>query len=89
MNPQGYAVCPRRKGTCENARAPQTKLLFRLDSRAHRFRLRVVVEDLVARFAAPSGLLVASEGERGVENVVAVDPHGSGGGLVGDAVGSC
>jgi hypothetical protein len=41
----------------------------------------------VAHFAAPSGLLVASEGERGVENVVAVDPHGSGGDLVGDAVG--
>src|SRR5216683_1953650 len=57
------------------------------NSRAHRLGLGVVVEDLVAHFAAPAGLLVTAEGEGCVENVVAVDPHGSGGDLVGHAVG--
>ena len=41
----------------------------------------------MAHFAAPAGLLVAAEGQRRVENVVAVDPHGSGAQLVGHAVG--
>src|SRR5579863_561721 len=76
-----------KESTGEDARASTSLGWVLLDSRAHRFGLRVVVENLVAHFAAPAGLLVASEGERGVENVVAVDPHGAGGDLVGHAVG--
>src|SRR5580704_15426152 len=46
--------------------------------RAHGFDLGVLLEDFVAHFAAPAGLFVSAEGERCVEHVVAIDPHGSG-----------
>src|ERR1019366_6674319 len=42
------------------------------------FDFGVVVEDFFAHFAAPTGLLVSAERQRGVEDVVAVDPHGAG-----------
>src|SRR5262245_45830406 len=39
--------------------------------------LEVVVEDLGAHLAAPAGLLVAAERQRGVDHVMAVDPDGA------------
>src|ERR1700730_1425447 len=41
----------------------------------HGLRFEVVVQRVVAHLTAPPGLLVASEGHRGVEHAVAVDPH--------------
>src|SRR6266481_990582 len=83
-----------KKSTGGDARA-STSLAFAdprrlcadLDPGAHRLGLGVVVEHLVAHFASPAGLLVTAEGERCVENVIAVNPHGSSGDLVGHAVG--
>src|SRR5947209_10290209 len=49
--------------------------LYCSDPRAHRLGLRVVVEDVVAHLAAPAGLLVSTERQSGVKDVVAVDPH--------------
>src|ERR1700761_1607040 len=46
----------------------------------------VVVENFGAHFAAPAGLLVAAERQRGVEHVVAVDPHRSGANPAGQLV---
>ena len=40
----------------------------------------------MAHFAAPAGLLVSAEGQRGVEHVIAIDPHSSGAQLGSDAV---
>src|ERR1700730_5058367 len=54
----------------------------------HGLDLGVQIEDLVAHFAAPPGLLVAAEGQCGVEDVVAVDPDGAGVPPFGHAVGS-
>ena len=48
-----------------------------LQSRAHRLRLRIQLERIFAHLASPAGLFVAPEGKSGVENVVAVNPHGS------------
>ena len=48
------------------------------DLHADGLDLGVELEGVVAHFASPAGLLVAAEGKRGVENVVAVDPDGSG-----------
>src|SRR5690242_14320322 len=45
---------------------------------AHRLGLRVIVQDFVAHLAPPARLLVSSEGQSCVENVVAIDPHGAG-----------
>src|SRR5665213_48642 len=45
---------------------------------AHGFDLGVLLEDFVAHFTAPAGLFVAAERKRGVEHVVAIDPHGTG-----------
>ena len=50
---------------------------FALQSRAHRLRLRIQLERIFAHLAPPAGLFVAAEGKSGVENVVAVNPHGS------------
>src|SRR6478672_1109985 len=46
----------------------------------------VLLQHLVTHLAAPSGLLVSAKGQRRVEDVVAIDPHGSGAQLGGDAV---
>ncbi len=53
------------------------------EQRGDRLDLGVVVEDLVAHLASPAGLLVAAEWQRGVEDVVAVDPDGAGPDLLG------
>src|SRR5712692_8084546 len=37
-----------------------------------------MVEDFLAHLAAPAGLLVTTEWESGVEDIVAVDPDGAG-----------
>src|SRR5215469_1340524 len=39
--------------------------------------LGIVLKHLVAHLAAPARLLVASKRQGGVEDVVAIDPHGS------------
>src|SRR5215469_1393289 len=52
-----------------------------------RLDLGVVLQDFVSHLAAPARLLVATERERRVEDVVAVDPDGSGAQLRGDRVG--
>src|SRR5438876_7152841 len=44
---------------------------------ADRLDLGIVLKHLVALLAAPAGLLVATKGQGGVEDVVAIDPHGS------------
>ena len=54
---------------------------------ADRFGLRVIVQNIVAHLAAPSGLFVSAEGQRRVEDVVAVDPHRAGAQQLGSAVG--
>src|SRR6185437_8383150 len=59
----------------------------RLQLRGHGLDLGVGLEDLVAHLAAPAGLLVAAERQRGVEDVVAVDPDGPGTELLGQCVG--
>ena len=41
----------------------------------------------MSHLASPAGLFVTSEGQRGIENVVAVDPHCSGAKLFRHAVG--
>src|SRR5678816_2501749 len=41
------------------------------------FRLGVEFQHFVAHLAAPTGLLVTTKRERGIENVVAIDPHRS------------
>ena len=41
----------------------------------------------MAHFAAPAGLFVAAEGQRGVEYVVAIDPNRTGAELGRGAVG--
>lgn len=48
----------------------------------------VVVQGVLAELATDSGLLVASEGNLGVELVVAVHPDGSGVELVGGGDGT-
>src|SRR5580692_7094789 len=50
----------------------------RLQCAANRFYFGVVLQDFVAHFATPAGLLVAAERERGVEDVVAIDPDCAG-----------
>src|SRR5262245_34749887 len=52
----------------------------------HRLDLRVVVEDELTHFTSPTRLLVAAEGQRGVEDIVAVDPDRSGTDPLGDLV---
>ena len=49
-----------------------------LDRGADGFDFGVELQHSVAHLAAPAGLLVAAEGQRCVEEVVAVDPHGYG-----------
>src|SRR5579871_341458 len=49
-----------------------------LKADAHRLGLGVLMDDVLAHLPAPSRLLVAAEGQRGVEDVVCVDPHGAG-----------
>jgi len=71
------ATCARRVGHLLSS----TRLLLR--KRLRQFRadalgVGVEVEDVVAHFAARSGLLVAAEGHGGIEDVVAIDPDGSG-----------
>jgi hypothetical protein len=47
-----------------------------LQCSGHGLDLSVAVQDLFAHFAAPARLLVAAKGQRRVEHVVAIDPHG-------------
>src|SRR5215831_15702599 len=49
----------------------------RLDASADRLGLQIVVERRVTHLTSPSGLLVATERKRGIEDVVAVDPDGA------------
>jgi hypothetical protein len=56
------------------------------DTHADRFGLKIVLEDLAAHLAAPARLLVAAEGQRRVEDVVAIDPDRAGSQLIGDTV---
>jgi hypothetical protein len=51
------------------------KVAVNLESCRHRFNLGVVVQHLLAHLASPARLLIAAEGERCVEDVVAIDPH--------------
>src|SRR6516165_98404 len=51
------------------------------------FDFRVVVEHFLAHLAAPARLFVAAERQRGVEHVVAVDPHRAGADAAGELVG--
>src|SRR5947199_1132123 len=53
------------------------------DSGANCLRLRVQVENIVAHFAAPAGLLVTSERQPGIEDVVTVDPDSARAKLLG------
>ena len=46
--------------------------------RADGLNLGVLLQNFVAHFAAPAGLFISAEGQRRVEHVVAIDPHGSG-----------
>src|SRR6266446_4763111 len=46
-------------------------------SGADRLGLSVQTQGVVPHLAPPSGLFVSAEGQRRVENVVAVDPHGA------------
>jgi hypothetical protein len=48
-----------------------------LQSDADSLDLSIVLKHFVAHLAAPAGLLVASKRQGGVEDVVAIDPHGS------------
>src|SRR5260370_2843402 len=56
------------------------------DPGAYCFGLRVETEHVVAHLAAPSRLLVASERQPCVEDVVAVDPHRPGAKLLRHAM---
>ena len=49
-----------------------------LQRAADGFYFCVVLQDFVAHFAAPAGLLVAAEWKGGVEDVVAIDPDCAG-----------
>src|SRR5215471_14876064 len=49
--------------------------------------LGVGLQGLVAHLSSPAGLLVAAEGQRGVEDVVAIDPDGAGPEALGHRVG--
>jgi hypothetical protein len=46
-----------------------------LNPRAHGFRLRVIVQDVVPHLASPPRLLISSERQCRVEDVVAVNPY--------------
>ena len=48
-----------------------------LQSHHDGFGLGVEIEHFVAHLAAPAGLFVAAKGQRGVENIVAIDPDGA------------
>src|SRR5580704_2119026 len=54
---------------------------------ADRFHFGVGLQGLVAHLPAPARLLVATEGQGGVEDVVTVDPDGAGPDLLGQGVG--
>ena len=56
------------------------------DSRADGFGLGVEIEHIVPHLASPARLFVASERKCGVEDVVAVDPYGSGAKLLDRAM---
>src|SRR5262249_50907687 len=58
-----------------------------VERRRDGLHLGVVVEDELAHFATPAGFLIAAERQRGVEHVVAVDPHGAGADALGELVG--
>src|SRR5579885_570887 len=60
--------------------------VFSGESRADCLRLSIEIERVVPHLAPPAGLLVASEGHRRVENVIAIDPDGSGPQLLSHAV---
>src|ERR1700733_13558608 len=57
---------------------PRRDVAVNLESGRHRFNLGVVVQHLLAHLASPAGLLVTAEGERCVEDVMAIDPHRAG-----------
>src|SRR6202789_1615430 len=57
-----------------------------LQLRGDRLDLGVCLESLVAHLAAPAGLLVAAKRQRGVEDVVAVDPDRARPQLLGQGV---
>src|SRR5258708_789387 len=57
-----------------------------LELGADRLHLRIEFQRIMSHFAAPPGLLVASEGQRRVEDVVAVDPDRAGPQLRGDTM---
>jgi hypothetical protein len=65
---QHAVVCQRSLRTVRRDRALSQPETQGLDS-------GVQIEDLVAHFAAPPGLLVAAEGQCSVEDVAAVDPR--------------
>src|SRR5208282_245276 len=49
-----------------------------LHFQANGFHFGVTFEDFAAHLAAPSGLFISAKRERGVKDVIAVDPNGSG-----------
>src|SRR5262249_55968952 len=66
--------------------APLFSLVESSNPCANCFRLRVVVEDFVTHLAAPAGLLVATEWQGCVEDVVAVNPYRTGSQLLRSTV---
>src|SRR5580698_6602612 len=75
---------PKRKGPAY-LRPP--KVFLGLKSRRDGFDLGVVVEHFLAHLTAPAGLLVSAEGQRGVEDVMAIDPDSAGADAPGHLVG--
>src|SRR5580693_4415451 len=68
------------------AAGPRTIIKRSLQLGRHRLDLGVSLQDLVAHFPAPAGLLVPAERQGRVEHVVAVDPDRAGPQLLGQRV---
>src|SRR6478672_7798429 len=85
LNPSVTDPC----STAEKRGTRRRKMALRrhLQRGADGFDFGVVLENFVAHFAAPAGLFVSAEGQRGIENVVAVDPDRTGAEFRGDLIG--
>jgi hypothetical protein len=65
------------------AAPPKSELEFH----ANGFGLGVQLKHVVSHLAAPSGFLVSAERQRGIENIIAIDPNRAGPQLRGEGVG--
>src|SRR4029077_3394905 len=70
----------------DNADKSMHSPIIPLQRRADGFYFRVLLQDFVAHFATPAGLLVSAEGQCRVKDVVAVNPDRAGAELGGQAM---